>query len=481
MRFYKIVTAYSALHLNGRYVRLAYAGIQEDNIDPNNQINIVIFIDKNGCFYFDRNDFHATNLNSYGRNNWVSLFITTPNVTEAEYYMQIVHFFKSIYPKFWSANQLTDIKFKGNLHVVQFRNPTNIFDTVLYITQNSTSLLNKVNWTRLDDDSPLKARLESFVQSKYNASTLMFISYYRLDNGTHFEVSYLDKNGSFAAAYVLYIEATDVFTNDNLYTFNATTYSSDPAPLDLNGSITSFLAANDASLIAIVSIVSLSSSQFAVIGLTSDGRWQINVQWKNGAWTIVSKQPVSDGYFTAQGFPSSLCASNTGFLGKLYPMHFGKGYKYVSIETKTVGFIIYNRNVYAFGGIFVEAIVQSSFGVDNSQILVQWSPITAIKVLADYGYGVDYKYSYNVDSSLLYQDNNTTKASTTSTTAPSKPNLTTDTSSSSSSSSSASSSASSGSGVQVSVAAVFVVASNPCPPGTKPDIFTKQCVVVFGI
>lgn len=309
----------------------------------------------------------------------------------------------------------------------------------------------------------------------------MFISYYRLDNGTHFEVSYLDKNGSFAAAYVLYIEATDVFTNDNLYTFNATTYSSDPAPLDLNGSITSFLAANDASLIAIVSIVSLSSSQFAVIGLTSDGRWQINVQWKNGAWTIVSKQPVSDGYFTAQGFPSSLCASNTGFLGKLYPMHFGKGYKYVSIETKTVGFIIYNRNVYAFGGIFVEAIVQSSFGVDNSQILVQWSPITAIKVLADYGYGVDYKYSYNVDSSLLYQDNNTTKASTTSTTAPSKPNLTTDTSSSSSSSSSASSSASSGSGVQVSVAAVFVVASNPCPPGTKPDIFTKQCVVVFGI
>ncbi len=81
MRFYKIVGAYSALHMNGRYVRLIYAGVKENNIDPDNQINIVIFIDSRGCFFFDRNDFHATNLNSYGRNNWVSLFITTPNVT----------------------------------------------------------------------------------------------------------------------------------------------------------------------------------------------------------------------------------------------------------------------------------------------------------------------------------------------------------------------------------------------------------------
>jgi hypothetical protein len=160
---------------------------------------------------------------------------------------------------------------------------------------------------------------------------LYSISYFRLDNGTHFEVSYLDKNGSFAAAYVLYIEATDVFTTDNAFTFSPSTYSSDPAPADLEGSINSFLADNDASLTAIVSIVSLSPSSFAVIGLSKDGRWQIIVSWKNGKWSIVSKEPFSDGYFKAQGFPSSLCASNTGFLSKLYPSYFAKGFIYVSI------------------------------------------------------------------------------------------------------------------------------------------------------
>lgn len=45
LRLYKVVSAYSALHKAGRYVRLVYQGIPENNIDAGNQINIVVYID----------------------------------------------------------------------------------------------------------------------------------------------------------------------------------------------------------------------------------------------------------------------------------------------------------------------------------------------------------------------------------------------------------------------------------------------------
>jgi hypothetical protein len=140
-------------------VRLVYSGIAANNIDPSNQINIVVFIDANGCYYINTNDFLATSTLSYGRNNWVSLFVDTPNVTKAQYYTEIVHFFQSIYPKFWSANTLVDIKFKDNLHVIEFQNPTNIYHAVLNVDDKNTQLLNKLNWTVLNDSSPLLANL----------------------------------------------------------------------------------------------------------------------------------------------------------------------------------------------------------------------------------------------------------------------------------------------------------------------------------
>jgi hypothetical protein len=84
LRFYKVVSAYSSLHMKGRFVRLVYQGIPEQNIDAGNQINIVVYIDECGKYYIDRNDFLATNLDSYGRNNWVSLFVETPDVTKAQ-------------------------------------------------------------------------------------------------------------------------------------------------------------------------------------------------------------------------------------------------------------------------------------------------------------------------------------------------------------------------------------------------------------
>ena len=103
-----------------------------------------------GKYYIERNDFLATSLGSYGRNDWVSLFVQTPDATKAEYYQRIVKFFNSIYPKFWSANQLVDIKFKEDLHVVKFKNPTNLHYSVLNINGEQTKILNKFNWTMLE-------------------------------------------------------------------------------------------------------------------------------------------------------------------------------------------------------------------------------------------------------------------------------------------------------------------------------------------
>jgi len=144
LRHYRVETAYAALHKKGRLVRLSFRGIQEQNIDAGNQINMVIYIDEKGCYFMDRNDFHATHLNSAGRNDWVSLFVATPDVTKAQYYQRIVKFFQSIYPKYWSANQLEDIRFKDGLHVVKFKNPTNLRYNVLMINEKETQLLNKI-------------------------------------------------------------------------------------------------------------------------------------------------------------------------------------------------------------------------------------------------------------------------------------------------------------------------------------------------
>ena len=75
VRFYKVVGAYAALHKKGRFIRFVFKGIEEQNIDSGNQLNIVVYLDERGCYFIDRNDFHATHPNSYGRNEWVSLFI----------------------------------------------------------------------------------------------------------------------------------------------------------------------------------------------------------------------------------------------------------------------------------------------------------------------------------------------------------------------------------------------------------------------
>lgn len=200
----------------------------------------------------------------------------------------------------------------------------------------------------------------------------MFIQFQEDSNGTHFEVSYLDSSNQYSAAYILYIQSTDVFTDDKTYTFNPATYSNFPLPADLKTSIRLFLIEEDVELIAVAGFIALSPNSYAVVGISTSGRWSITIQWVRGRWVVVSRQPAGDGYFRALGYPSSLVASCTGFLSRLYPVFFTRNYIYVSIETRTVGVNIFVRIVYRFADRLVQSVVQVTYGVDSSHILNEW-------------------------------------------------------------------------------------------------------------
>ncbi len=133
-----------------------------------------------------------------------------------------------------------------------------------------------------------------------------------------------------------------------------------------------FLTEQDTELIAIVGFIALSPNSFAVVGISTSGRWSITIQWIKAKWVVVSRQPAGDGYFRALGYPSSLIASCSGFLSRLYPAYFSRGYVYVTIETRTVGVNIYARIVYKFADRLVQSVVQLTYGVENSHVLNEW-------------------------------------------------------------------------------------------------------------
>jgi hypothetical protein len=74
---------------------------------------------------------------------------------------------------------------------------------------------------------------------------------------------------------------------------------------------------------AVASFVSLSPTSFAVIAVSSTGRWQITIEWRDGKWVVVSKQPYNEGYYRAIGYPSASVAAATNFAKKMYPEQFG--------------------------------------------------------------------------------------------------------------------------------------------------------------
>jgi hypothetical protein len=413
LRFYTVVSAYSALHMKGRYVRLVYQGLKE-YVDPNNQINIVIFIDECGKYFIDRNDFLATNLNSYGRNDWVSLFIQTPEVSKAKFYQHIVKFFQGIYPKFWSANQLVDIKFKDNLHVVKFRNPTHESISIIDVNNERVQVLNNFNWILLSNNSPLLGRIENLVRGKNSVSSIVFIHFLESNNGTHFEIGYLDASKKFRTAYLLYIPANDAFTDDTSRAFSAQTFGNEdynnPLPKDLDLSILAFLQKTDFGVVAVLNYIVLAPRQYAVVAVINGSRWQIIVNWADQQWSIVSRQPFHDGYFVSRGVPSASAASCAGFVKRLYPRHFSAPFLYVLVETKTVGITLFNRLILTVGSNAHEVVVSTTFGVANSHVLQSYSPVLFIKPKEDYGYGKTRPILYAAPASYFYEEKHATSS-----------------------------------------------------------------------
>lgn len=70
----------------------------------------------------------------------------------------------------------------------------------------------------------------------------MFIQYFKDEKGTHFEVSYMTVKKVYRAVYILYIEDTDVFTDNKFFTYRALTFAKYPLPKDIRGSIVAYLA-----------------------------------------------------------------------------------------------------------------------------------------------------------------------------------------------------------------------------------------------
>lgn len=70
----------------------------------------------------------------------------------------------------------------------------------------------------------------------------MFMQYFKNEKGTHFEISYLTVENVYKAVYVLYIESTDVFTNNIYFSYQAVEFGKYPLPKDVKESILAFIA-----------------------------------------------------------------------------------------------------------------------------------------------------------------------------------------------------------------------------------------------
>lgn len=233
LRFYKVTAAYTAIFKTGRKIRIVYQG-NPDFVDKLNQVNIVVFIDDCNRYYIDSNDFLATNLYSAGRNSWVSLFVQAPDFKKVEFYPSIVKFLKNSY-KNWDEKNIVDIKFKDNLHVVEYKNPVSApCIGVLEVSKDKVVVLNKYNWVKSNDDSSLLTRLYTYVGAKRFVTKIMFVQTFSSNLGIHYEVAYLDTSNRFSACYVRYIPVTNVFIDDEAYRLERQSFATVvPLPKDI--------------------------------------------------------------------------------------------------------------------------------------------------------------------------------------------------------------------------------------------------------
>lgn len=179
------------------------------------QFNIVVYI-CDGRYYIDREDFLATNTYSFGKNDWVSLFVKVPEISQYKLFNRIVKYFKTNHAQFWNEHKIEDIKFKDGLHVLKFRNPTNdqTKDCVLNIDDKDIKILNHHDWDRVDEKSNEHARSTNYLSKKYRNSTPLFVHTKTSPYGKHYELSFLNEKQVFSNCYLRYVDAEDLFTED---------------------------------------------------------------------------------------------------------------------------------------------------------------------------------------------------------------------------------------------------------------------------
>jgi hypothetical protein len=405
LRFYKVTAAYSALHKNGRYVRLVY---QSENhfFTPNgeNQFNMLVYL-CDGKFYIEREDFLATNTESRGRVGWLALFVNIDKFDQNAAYKNIAKYFGSRWPVFWSEHKVEEVKVKDDVYVVKFYNPKIAVAKIcaVNVTKDEVKVLNHFNWTLVDENSLHHSKSVEYVREKHPGSTPLWVHSLVSPYGRHFEVSYLDEKKVFGKTFLRYVDAEDLVTDDE---WQGIAYEIDfdeiPVPANVEDHLIQWLAAHDDSVISIVDVKNVKRNAYQCLVLTEAYRWTVTLNWVKGQWVINNKELINDGYFFVSGYPSVAVASTTGFLARLYPTSFNSQWVYTAIEVKNIGYFVYNRVIYRLGNVAYQGIVRTTHGVENSHSLISWDRVRFLREKRDYGYGIQYDWSYGLGSRYFF-------------------------------------------------------------------------------
>lgn len=294
---------------------------------------------------------------------------------------------------------------KDDVYAVKFRNPKNqeIKRAVFDCSGVDAKPLNHFEWTRVDENSLHHTKAVGYLREKFPGCTPMFVNTLVTPWGRHFEVSYLTDKKVYSNAYLRYVDAEDLITDDE---WQGIAYEIDfdqvPLPVNPEETLTKWLSENVTDLVAIVEVRNSSKNSYQCVGLTGSERWRINVNWVKGQWVISNKELINDGYYFVTGYPSVATASATGYLARLYPNSFNSQWVYSAIEVKNIGYFVYNRVVYRLGGVAYQGVVRTTHGVENSHSLVSWDRVRYLKEKRDYGYGINYDWSYGLNSKYFF-------------------------------------------------------------------------------
>ena len=89
-------------------------------------------------------------------------------------------------------------------------------------------------------------------------------------------------------------------------------------------------------------------------------------------------------------------------MARLYPTAFVSGWLYSAIEIKSIGYFVYTRVVYRIGSVSYQAVIRTTYGVENSHSLISWDRIRLLREKTDYGYGEIYDWSYGLSPRYFF-------------------------------------------------------------------------------